>query len=246
MSDPKLYTGLAKWWPLFSSPEDYAEEAAWIIDAFAQTLGRLPNDILELGSGGGNTASHLAKYARMTLVDVNEEMLAVSRLLNPGAEHFCGDMRDVRLGTTFEAVLIHDAIMYMTTKRDLVAALATARAHLREDGVLIVMPDHVAETIEGGTESGGHDATDGSGRGVRYLQWTHALNPGATTFDVDYAILVRDTDGSVEVHHDRHTEGVFPRTTWLDAHVRAEFDVPQIRTDPWGREVFLARPDSGR
>jgi hypothetical protein len=130
----------------------------------------------------------------------------------------------------------------MTTQRDLEAALATARAHVRDDGILMVMPDHVAETIEAGTDSGGHDASDGSGRGVRYLQWTHVPTHGATTFAVDYAILVREADGSVEVHHDRHEEGVFPRSTWLEAFARAGFAPPQIRIDSWGRDVFIARP----
>jgi SAM-dependent methyltransferase len=246
MSETKLYTGLAKWWPLFSAPEDYAEEAAWIIDAFKQTLGRRPTSILELGSGGGNTASHLSLHARMTLVDVNAEMLDVSKRLNPDADHHLGDMRDVRLGSTFDSVLIHDAIMYMTTIRDLEAALTTARAHLRDDGILMVMPDHIAETIQSGTDSGGHDAADGSGRGVRYLAWTHAPSSGVTTFSVDYAILAREADGTVLCHHDRHVEGVFSRAAWLDAFARAGFTVPEIRTDPWQREVFLARPAGAR
>jgi len=43
-------------------------------------------------------------------------------------------MRSVRLGRTYDAVIIHDAIMYMTTEDDLVAALATARAHLAPAG----------------------------------------------------------------------------------------------------------------
>jgi hypothetical protein len=52
-------------------------------------------------------------------------------------------MRSLRLGKTFGAVLI-DAIMYMTTARDLIAALATARGHLDPDGALLVLPDCVA------------------------------------------------------------------------------------------------------
>ena len=241
MSGPRLYTDLATWWPLFSAPGDYAEEGAWIIDALDQALGRRPASILELGSGGGNTASHLSRHARMTLVDLNEEMLGVSRRLNPNAEHCRGDMRDVRLEKTFEAVLIHDAIMYMTTGPDLEAALTTARAHLSSDGAAIVVPDHIAETFEESFESGGHDANDGSSRGVRYLEWTHAPDAGTTTFDVDYAILLREADGSVEVHHDRHTHGLFARAAWLEAFARARFAPPIIRVDPWMREVFLAR-----
>jgi len=43
-------------------------------------------------------------------------MLELSRTINPEAEHILGDMRTLRLGRTFDAVLIHDAICYMTTE----------------------------------------------------------------------------------------------------------------------------------
>ena len=74
-------------------------------------------------------------------------MLEVSRRLNPTADHIGGDMRSIRLGRTFEVVMIHDAIMYMTNAKDLIAALTTARAHLEADGALIVLPDHVARDL---------------------------------------------------------------------------------------------------
>jgi len=67
----------------------------------------------------------------MTLVDRSPEMLTVSRALNPDCEHIEGDMRTVRLGRVFDAVLIHDPIMYMTTEPDLRSAMATAFAHCR-------------------------------------------------------------------------------------------------------------------
>jgi len=245
-ADLKLYNELAGWWPLFSAPEDYGEEAAWISDAFRRALGHDPATILELGSGGGNTASHLSRNSKMTLVDIYEPMLDVSRRLNPNAEHAQGDMRTVRLGKTFEGVLIHDAIMYMTTIEDLVAALATARAHLAAGGVLIVLPDHVAETITASVGTGGRDASDRSGRGVRYLEWTHAPADAATTYQVDYAIVTREADGSTRVFHDMHTEGIFPRSAWRDAFARAGFAPPEVRVDPWSREAFSARADAAR
>jgi SAM-dependent methyltransferase len=245
-AEPKLYNELAEWWPLFSAPEEYGEEAAWISDAFRRSLGHVPVTVLELGSGGGNTASHLARDSNMTLVDLYEPMLDVSRRLNPHAEHAQGDMRTVRLGKTFEGVLIHDAIMYMTTIEDLVASLTTARAHLAAGGVLIVLPDHVSETVEESVSTGGHDASDGSGRGVRYLEWTHAPAEAATTYQVDFAIVTRDADGSTHAFHDTHTEGIFPRSAWRDAFARAGFAPPEVRVDPWGREVFNARADAVR
>jgi SAM-dependent methyltransferase len=238
---PRLYADLAAWWPLFSAPEDYAEEAAWILDAFEQTLGRKPEHILELGAGGGNLASHILRHVPMTLTDISGQMLEISRRLNPSAGHVEADMRSLRLGKTFESVLIHDAIMYLTTARDLAAALATARAHLDPGGALIVLPDCVTETFEPGVETGGHDAKDGSARGLRYIAWEHPPQAGAIVHDLDFAIMLRGADGSVEMFHDRHTIGVFPRAAWREAFAGAGFAPPVVRTDPWQREVFIAR-----
>jgi SAM-dependent methyltransferase len=237
---PRLYADLAPWWPLFSPPNRYAEEAAWILDTLIGALGARPSSILELGSGGGNTASHLTRLVRMTLTDLAPGMLEVSRRLNPDAEHVEGDMRSLRLGKTFDAVMIHDAIMYITTDDDLVATLATARAHLNPEGALVVLPDYVAETFASRVETGGHD--DGSGRGLRYLAWVHPPVAGATVHDIDFAVMLRVADGSVDVLHDRHRMGIFSRESWRRAFVRAGFAPPDIRPDPWQREVFVARP----
>jgi trans-aconitate methyltransferase len=238
---PRLYAGLAVWWPLFSRPEDYAEEGAWILSALGETLARKPDQILELGAGGGNIASHIIPHVPMTLTDLSGRMLEISRRLNPNTEHVEADMRSLRLGKTFDAVLIHDAIMYMTTARDLVAALATARAHLEPDGALVVLPDCVTETFEPRVQTGGHDTSDGV-RGLRYIAWAHAPEVGATAHDLDFAIMLRVANGSVEVFHDRHKLGLFPRDAWREAFVSAGFLPPITRRDPWHRDVFIARP----
>lgn len=112
-SRPKLYQELAAWWPLLSAPADYADEAAFVRQTLIAACEKPPRTLLELGSGGGNNASHLKAHFLMTLVDLSAEILAVSRDLNPECEHIAGDMRTVRLGRRFDAVFIHDAIMYM-------------------------------------------------------------------------------------------------------------------------------------
>ena len=240
MNLPRLYTDLAAWWPLFSPPEPHAEEADWIHARLGEALGRAPSSILELGSGGGNTASHLGRRTTMTLVDPSPAMLAVSRRLNPSATHVEGDMRTVRLDMRFDAVMIHDAVMYMTTEADLAAAFATARAHLDPGGVLVVLPDYVSETFKPHVETGGQDAADG--RGLRYVSWIQPQTPGATTHAVDLAILLREPDGTVDAVHDRHCFGLFPRARWCAALTRAGFAPPAITRDWWQREVFFAKP----
>ncbi len=211
---PKMYGELAPWFHLLTAPEDYAEEEAFYRKTLTRALGRRPKTVLELGSGGGNNASHMKRHATMTLVDLSPRMLALSRSINPECEHRRGDMRRVRLGREFDAVFVHDAVMYMTTRRDLLATMKTAFAHLRSGGAALFVPDYTRETFEPSTHAGGHDDAS-SGRGLRYLEWTWDPNPRDTTYNVEFAFLLRDEDGAVRIERDRHVEGLFSRSDWL-------------------------------
>jgi SAM-dependent methyltransferase len=239
---PQLYSELAEWWPLLSAPADYAEEAAIYQRLLLAACERSPRTLLELGSGGGNNASHLKARFAMTLVDPSAGMLAHSRRLNPECEHVQGDMRDVRLGREFDAVFVHDAVCYMTTEKDLRAAMATAFAHCRPGGAALFAPDHVRENFAASTDHGGHD---GDGRSLRYLEWTWDPNPDDTTYTVDYAYLLRERDGSMRAVHDRHIEGLFSRDEWLRWLTEAGFDasvaaIEHSELEPGTYEAFVA------
>lgn len=158
----RLYGDLAAWWPLISPPEEYVEEAAMaasLIDSAAIPV----REVLELGSGGGHNAVHLRARYRMTLVDLSEDMLAVSRALNPDCVHVRGDMRTVRLGRAFDAVFVHDAIDYMLDESDLRAVMETAYLHCRPGGCAVFVPDHTRENFAESSQHGGHDEDDHAG-----------------------------------------------------------------------------------
>jgi SAM-dependent methyltransferase len=207
-----MYTSLASWWPVLSSPEDYAEEAAFYRKLLVSSCRVRPRTVLELGSGGGNNASHLKRHFQMTLVDLAPGMLAVSRRLNPECEHIQGDMRRVRLGRLFDAVFVHDAITYMATEADLRAAIETAFVHCKPGGAAVFDPDAVRETFRPETKHGGHDR---EGRSMRYLQWSWDPDPKDTTTLTDFAYLLRDAKGGTRLAYDRHLCGLFPRAVWL-------------------------------
>jgi SAM-dependent methyltransferase len=209
----QLYDDIADWWPVISPPSEYAEEAALYVEMIRSAARRPVREVLELGSGGGNNASHMKQAFAMTLIEPAEGMRELSRALNPECTHLPGDMRTVRLGRTFDAVFVHDAVMYMTTEDDLRAALQTVAIHLAPGGVALVAPDATAETFAEATEHGGGE--DESGRRARYLQWTVPPSPGETSFETHYAFLLREPDGIVRAAHDVHREGLFPRATWL-------------------------------
>ena len=221
----RLYADLASWWPLISAPQEYTEEAA----AAATIMNSAEIDVhevLELGSGCGHNAVHLKRHFSLTLVDLSEDMLAVSRRLNPESAHHQGDMRTIRLGRTFDAVFVHDAVDYMTTEADLRQVIETAFVHCRPGGVALFVPDHTAETFQPVTDHGGSDGRDG--RGARYLEWTWDPDPGDTWIRSEYAFLLRDADGSVRVVHETHRTGLFRRKVWLGLLAGAGFHAEAI------------------
>jgi SAM-dependent methyltransferase len=208
----RFYGELARWWPLISPVEDYAGEAAEFGRVFREAI---PGAVtmLELGSGGGHNAFYLQRAYVMTLTDLSEEMLAVSRKLNPACEHVQGDMRTLDLGRTFDAVFAHDAIDYMTTEADLAAAMATAYRHCRPGGVALFVPDHLPESFEPDTDCGGTDGP--GGEGIRYLEWSYDPDPDDTTGTVHYSFVTRDADGRVGSCSETHVFGMFSRATWI-------------------------------
>lgn len=207
-----MYSDLAPWFHLLTHPSDYEDEAAFVSRVVDDVGDGSSRTLLELGSGGGNNASHLKARFACTLTDISPAMLALSRTLNPECEHLEGDMRTLRLGRTFDVVFVHDAISYLTTEADLRAALETAFVHVRPGGIVILTPDATTEIFEPKTDHGGHDGDDG--RSLRYLEWTHDVEPGGSTYVTDYAILARGPGDLLRVVHDRHTLGLFPRATW--------------------------------
>jgi SAM-dependent methyltransferase len=239
---PRLYSDLAAWWPLVSSPDEYDEEAALYAREMTAALGRRPRTVLELGSGGGNNAFHLKKRFAMTLVDVSAGMLDVSRRINPECEHVQGDMRTVRLGRRFDCVFVHDAVVYMTSERDLRRAIETAFVHCRPGGAALFAPDDLRETFRPDTRCGGND---GDGRAARYLEWCWDPDPRDSTFFADYTFALRDRSGAVHIEHDRHVCGLFSRRQWMQWLRAAGFRVRSIAApstlEPATAGLFVGR-----
>lgn len=234
----KMYQELAHWWPLLSQVADYAEEADFYLKLFNEAGLPANATLLEIGSGGGNNAFYMkSRFSAVTLADLSPHMQAVSRNINPDCEHVLGDMRSLRLGRTFDAVFIHDAICYMTSLADLRAAILTAYEHCKPGGLAIFCPDTVTELFEEETDHGGHD---GDGRSLRYLEWSYDPDPHDSTYVTEYVYVLRQTGQPVVVEHEQHTLGLFQRQQWLDT-LRAVGFEPHMLHDEFDRDVFWGR-----
>ena len=247
----RLYRDLADWWPLISPKEEYTAEARYLAAVLA-AAGTGIHQVLDLGSGGGHMAVHLRDDFQVTMVDISAEMLAVSERLNPGSEHIQGDMRSVRLARSFDAVLVHDAIDYITTGQDLRQVIDTAFAHCRPGGLALFTPDHTAETFRP-SAGGGGGGDDGTGRRASFRERTSDPDPSDDWILAEYEFTLREADGTVRVVTEAHRLGSFSRGAWLRLLAAAGFaarSLPGIASGngPGSRAIAFAgqRPCSTR
>jgi SAM-dependent methyltransferase len=209
---PLLYGELTPWYRLLDPVTDHADEAAAYVDALLRAGAPRGGTLLELGAGAGGNAFFFKRDFACTLTDLSPDMLALSRALNPECEHRAGDMRSLRLSRTFDAVVVHDAIAYMTTREDLAAVAATAFAHTRPGGAAVFAPDYVREAFREKTDL--YTGDDGL-RSLRCVEWAWDPDPTDDTYTVEYGFLLRD-GAQVKSVHDHHVEGLFTRATWLE------------------------------
>jgi hypothetical protein len=224
----RMYRDLADWWPLLVPAEAHEAESADVATVLCSARIGV-RDVLQLGSAAGRIAVHLHRHFTMTLVDRCPEMLEVSRTLNPGCRHVEGDMRTLRLGERFDAVVVLEAIDHMVTEADLRAAVATAYAHCRPGGIAIFRPRQVQEGYASHSTGGGTDGADG--RSARYHSWTWDPDPADTWALTSHAFVLRHADGTLEVSHVTHRTGLFGRDVWLDALTEAGFEASALEED---------------
>ena len=239
MPPPRLYDDLAWVWPFVSPPEEYPEEVATFRARFQQK--GLPDGatVLHLGSGGGSIDVHLKEHYHVTGVDLSAPMRAHARALNPAIDYLPGDIRDVRLGRTFDAVLLHDASAYMTSIEDLRAAYRTSAAHLRPGGVMVTLPEEVRSCFEQNrTECFTHARGD---RVVSTMIVDHDPDPTDTWFESTFVFWIRDGH-SVTVETDTHRVGLYDLDDMLVAMREAGFEPEVSRWELAGLDPDEDRP----
>lgn len=232
----RMYNELASWFHLVTHPSDYKQEAEFYGDELVRAC--KPETLLELGSGGGNNASHMKARFELVLSDLSPGMLEVSRTINPELEHVQGDMRELRIGRVFDCVLIHDAISYMQSEDDLRRALRTAWEHTKPGGAVFIAPDCVRETFCEDVKYGGHD---GDGRSLRYIEWSWDPDPDDTTYRADYVYMMREPPDPPRIETDSHVLGLFSEATWLELLRETGFE-PEVRLSPEWDEDYTSQP----
>ena len=114
------------------------------VEMFRQVAASRGGSVLELGCGTGRVSIPLARDGlRVTGVDYSDAMLDVARARSAvegvRATWVQGDMREVRLGRTFNTVIIpFGSLQHMATPDEVVQAMETIAAHLGRSGYAVI------------------------------------------------------------------------------------------------------------
>lgn len=134
----------SRYYDLLYRDKDYAAEARFVSDRLRASRAGVQT-LLDLGSGTGRHAVAFAELGWEVMgVDLSPGMVAQAHERRRRAEASTqarldfmeGDVRNVRVGRRFDAVVsLFHVMSYQTSAADLAAALATAAAHLKPGGL---------------------------------------------------------------------------------------------------------------
>jgi len=207
-----VFGAYSAYYDLLYKDKDYAGEAAYVTGLIRRVAPRAVS-VLELGCGTGAHAALLAGQGwRVHCIDSSDAMLAIAesrRSTLPadvaGLLSFAqGDVRSYRFSQRFDAVvsLFHVA-SYQTSHQDLDGFMATAGAHLKEEGIFIfdfwygpaVLAERPAIRVK--------RLADERIRLVRVAE--PILHPNLNRVDVNYQIILIDqVTGAVEEVAETH------------------------------------------
>jgi SAM-dependent methyltransferase len=208
----RLYADLAWLWPIISPPEDYVDQSEQFVRLLREGSRIEVKTLLHLGCGGGHNDYTLKKHFEVIGVDLSHQMLKLARQLNPEVTYLPGDMRTVRLGKLFDAVVIFDSLYYMLTEDDLRTAFGTAYLHLKPGGVFLTYQEHDPKRFrQNGTTYSTHGRQHVE---VTLIEHTYDPDPTDTTFETTMIYLIRRPEG-LKIETDRHLGGLVPTETWL-------------------------------
>src|SRR2546422_7651109 len=208
--EPRLYHDLAWTWPIVSPPGRYVREAH-AIHRLIRARAPAARTLLHLGCGGGHLDKTFKRSFEITGVHISPAMLALAPRPNPEVAYRVGHMRSIRLGRTFDAVVIADSIAYMRTKRELRAAFGTAFVHLPPGGVFLTYVERTPATFRQNATT--RTIARGGGFEIVLIENQHDSDPTDTTYESTFIYLIRRRD-RLRVETDRHRLGLFPLPVW--------------------------------
>lgn len=135
-----VFGDYSAYYDLLYSDKNYMSEAQFIHNLIRKYHPGAKT-VLDLGCGTGRHDYHLSeKGYSVHGIDLSDEMISIAKKMD-NVENLTfsrGDIREIRLGRTFDVVVsLFHVMSYMTGNKDLRKAFETVNHHLDRDGLFI-------------------------------------------------------------------------------------------------------------
>lgn len=215
--------------------KDYEAEAT-ALHALVQARAPGAASLLDVACGTGGHLVHLRRWYDVVGVDVDPGMLDEARRRLPEDRFVEGDMRDVRLGRTFDAVCcLFSSVGYMGSAQELNQAVATMVSHCGPGAVFVmdgwVRPEAWREDAPISFET----ATDGT---LTVARMGRSRRDGDKTF-LEMHHLIGSVDG-IEHLVDVHQLTLFAVEEYVESMRRAGLTrIESIESPMPGRDRYI-------
>ncbi len=93
-------------------------------------------DVLEIGPGGGVWTDYfIKKGAKITCVDISEQVLKGNKKLHPGAKFILADATTIKLENEFDIIFVKDVIEHIENDNTF---LLNMKKYLKKDGYMLI------------------------------------------------------------------------------------------------------------
>ncbi len=232
-----MFTRSAAFYDAVYAAKDYGAEAERI-DALieAHTLTNATT-LLDVACGtGGHLADLKHQYVAAGL-DLDPQLLAITRERHPELRFHLADMVDFDVGRTFDAVVcLFSAIGYVRTVDRLNAAIETMARHLKPGGVLLVEPWITPEAHTLGTVHALY--VDQPTLKIARIN-VSAAHERVSILDFHYLV---GTPAGVAQFTERHELGLFTEDEYRDAAIAAGLEttfIPGTRSGLTDRGLLI-------
>lgn len=228
-NEERLYNDLAWAFPIITPLEHYLEETELFCNIIREHSKIHLKTLLHLGCGGGHNDYIFKKYFRVTGIDKSIAMLELAKKLNPEVDYLCEDMRNLRFGYSFNAVVAIDSIAYILTVEDLRKVFTIAFSHLKPGGIFMFIAEDAKEDFK---QNNTTFYTNSKGEvEITFIDNRYDPDTTDTSYESTFIYLIR-RKRNLEIHTDRHLCGLFKSDIFIDLLKEAGFEVKQLKYEP--------------
>ncbi|MEM8488645.1 MAG: class I SAM-dependent methyltransferase [Bacteroidota bacterium] len=222
---------------IYAQFKDYAVEVQQIHHLITDHM-PAARTILDIGCGTGEHALHLAAQFGYHVdgIDIEPGFVEIARGKHPGGQFAVADMKGFNLDKRYDVLLcLFSSIGYMDGLESLHEAMASFKAHLKPDGILIIEPWFAPGYLT--DKKVFLHSSETEDLSVSRMSYTELKD---TTSILHFEYLLGNAEG-ITSFSEKHQLTLFTKAQMMDSFIATGFEVTHQEGGPSGRGIYVGQ-----